>query len=204
MLTVTPLQCILDMITTSKFVCALHKRKPVSHTAKLDQLFHAQNDLRQICELIAEYDREIAMSVSSVDTVMNIPPPDGYMYVAITPLEQLRMSLKRCSCLLHQLAIKETRDEIDMLWCSCLQGIIAYKSSWYKLFDILEDSQPSLQKIIAVFSRVRECLSVTHDYIEKLYLLHEELYFRTVVSKLQLPDEIQMDVQNYLQRKIKK
>ena len=81
---------------------------------------------------------------------------------------------------------------------SCLHGIIAYKSSWYKLFDILEDSQPSLHKMVAVFSRVRQCLHTTSDYILQIQVHHEELYYNKIISELNMPNDIALEIGNYL------
>jgi len=206
MLTVTPLQCILDLITTSKVACTrCQKICPIEDSTSrrislstIHQLFDAHSQLKLISSMIEEYDREIAMSISHVDAVLNIPPPEGYMYISITPLEQLRMSLKRCACLLNHITSKKEKDTIDHLWMSCLHGIIAYKSSWYKLFDILEDSQPSLHKMVAVFSRVRQCLHTTSDYILQIQVHHEELYYNKIISELNMPNDIALEIGKYL------
>lgn len=201
MLTVAPLQCILDMISTSKVMCNRFRGGKLVEgdtRHRIDSIFDAQCQLKLISEMITEYDLEIAMNISHVDGVLNIPPPEGYLYISITPLEQLRVSLKRCACLLHHITQKNEKDAIDHLWIACLQGIIAYKSSWYKLFDILEDSTPSLHKMVAVFSRVRACLRITNDHIAQLESLHRKLYQNTILDTLHLPEDITFEVRKYL------
>lgn len=196
------------MITTSKVACARSREGdctgeaayPNKPSRRMDYLFNAQSQLKLISTMIVEYDLEIAMSISHVDAVLTIPPPEGYLYISITPLEQLRLSLKRCACLLHHITNKNEneKDTIDHLWMSCLQGIIAYKSSWYKLFELLEDSQPSLHKMVAVFSRVRACLRITNEYVSQLHVHHEKLYHDEVLSVLDIPNDITVDIRNYL------
>lgn len=203
MLTITPLQCIFDMIAMSKLVCARSRKQDdeldKKRNCSIDHLFDAQSQLKLISTTIVEYDLEIAMSLSQVDVVLNIPPPQGYVYISVTPLEHLRMSLQRCACLLDHITHKKAKkDHIDHLWMSCLQGIIAYKSSWYKLFDILEDSKPSLHKMVAVFSRVRACLRITNEHISDLHTLHEKCYQNEILTSLDLPQDITLEIRKYL------
>jgi len=203
MLSIVPLQCILDMISTTKMQCTHSQLNCDADCSfkRIKMLYISQSRLRLISNFIVEFDREIVLNLSQVDTVIHVPPPDGYMYVSVTPLNQLRTSLKRCSYLLSKLSKKEKKDNIDKIWISCLQGIIAYESSWYKLFDILENSQPSLHRIVSVLMHVRTCLSDTNEYILNLIKQHTQLYYLSIVPTTYLPSDIQSEITDYLYSK---
>lgn len=193
MLTVAPLQKVLDFICESKMMCPNNKQ-----TFSIEDLYVAIARMQTLIQLIQEYDTEVVITLSTLDTMTTATIPDGYVYVAVTPVEQLRQSMKRCACLLHTLETKSGSHPVNDVWITCLKNIIAYKSSWFKLFEILSHSQPELHRMVAVFSQVRESLALTSKYARDIRILHENLYYKCICERLPLPYEITIDIFSYI------
>ena len=195
MLTVGPLKDILDFICESKILCK--NRTPV-----LEKTYTAIQRMQYLAEMLQQYDTEVVLTLSTLDTMSTVPIPDGYIYVAITPIEQLKMSMKRCACLLHMMVsrypVSENIPKIDKAWITCLQNIIAYKSSWFKLFEILNHSQPEIHRMVAVFSQVRKCLALTNTYAYDIEKLHTNKYYQYVSTHIPVPKEIQNVILSFI------